>query len=152
MTCLAVQKETQEAIAEAHNESERKRQFYESETQRVYGEAQAAVAEAQKQLDQQFAEVKQESERIRQHYEAEARKSQEAAEALLAKALKELEPLRKYESLRNAEEEMKRTLADALTEATALRKEAQTLLEQTRASRPTNARRQSKKQRHSRTS
>jgi hypothetical protein len=129
---LRIQKETQAAIAEAQQESERKRQLYESETQRVYGEAQSAVAEAQKQLDQQFSEVKQESERIRQHYEAEARKSQEAAEALLAKALKELEPLRKYESLRNAEEEMKRTLADALTEATALRKEAQTLLEQTR--------------------
>jgi hypothetical protein len=129
---LRIQKETQAAIAEAQQESERKRQLYESETQRVYSEAQSAVAEAQKQLDQQFAELKQESERIRQHYEAEARKSQEAAEALLAKALKELEPLRKYESLRNAEEEMKRTLADALTEATALRKEAQTLLEQTR--------------------
>jgi hypothetical protein len=129
---LRIQKETQAAIAEAQQESERKRQLYESETQRVYGEAQSAVAEAQKQLDQQFSEVKQESERIRQHYEAEARKSQEAAEALLAKALKELEPLRKYESLRNAEEEMKRTLADALTEATALRKEAQILLEQTR--------------------
>jgi hypothetical protein len=129
---LRIQKETQASIAEAQQESGRARQHYESETQRVYGEAQAAVAEAQKQLDQQFAEVKQESEKTRQHYEAEARKSQEAAEALLAKALKELEPLRKYESLRNAEEEMKRILADALTEATALRNEAQTLLEQTR--------------------
>lgn len=87
---LRIQKETQAAIAEAQQESERKRQLYESETQRVYSEAQSAVAEAQKQLDQQFAELKQESERIRQHYEAEARKSQEAAEALLAKALKEL--------------------------------------------------------------
>ena len=130
---VRVQKETQAAIAEAQQESERQRQLYESETQRVYGEAQSAVAEAQKQLDQQFAEVKQESERIRQHYEAEARKSQEAAEALLAKTLKELEPLRKYESLRNAEEEMKRTLADALAEATALRKEAETLLDQTKS-------------------
>jgi hypothetical protein len=111
-------------------ESEQKRQYYESETQRVYSEAQAAVAEAQKQLDQQFEEVKQESERIRQHYEAEARRSQEAAEAMLAKTLKELEPLRKYESLRNAEEEMRRTLAEAVSEATALRKDAQTLLEQ----------------------
>jgi hypothetical protein len=127
---LRIQKEAQASVAEAQQESERKRQYYESETQRVYGEAQASVAEAQKQLDQQFAEVKQESERIRQHYEAEARKSQEAAEAMLAKTLKELEPLRKYETLRNAEEEMKRTLADALTEATTLRKEAQSLLEQ----------------------
>jgi hypothetical protein len=130
---LRIQSEAQASITGAQQESERKRQYYESETQRVYGEAQSAVAEAQKQLDQQFAEVKKESELIRQHYEAEARKPQEAAEALLAKALKDLEPLRKYESLRNAEEEMKKILADALTEATALRKEAQTLLEQTRA-------------------
>ena len=111
-------------------ESEQKRQYYESETQRVYSEAQIAVAEAQKQLDQQFEEVKQESERIRQHYEAEARRSQESAEALLAKTLKEIEPLRKYESLQNAEEEMRRTLADALNDATSLRKDAQALLEQ----------------------
>ena len=130
---VRVQQEAQSSIAQAQQESERQRQHYESETQRVYGEAQAAVAEAQKQLNQQFAELKQESEQIRQHYETEARKSQEAAEAMLSKALKELEPLRKYESLRNAEEEMRRTLAAALTEATALRKEAQTLLEQTRA-------------------
>lgn len=117
---------------EVQEELERKKQFFESETQRVYGEAQAAVGEAQKQLNQQFEELKQESEHIRQHYESEARKSQEATEAMLAKALKKLEPLRKYESLRNAEEEMRRTLADALNEATALRKDAQTLLEQTR--------------------
>lgn len=130
---IRIQKEAQATVAQAQQESESQRQHYESETRRVYGEAQAAVAEAQKQLNQQFAELKQESEQIRQHYETEARKSQEAAEAMLAKALKELEPLRKYESIRNAEEEMRQTLAAALTEATALRKEAQTLLEQTRS-------------------
>jgi len=129
---VRIQTEAQKSVADAYEESERQRRHYESETQRVYGEAQTAVGEAQKQLNQQFAELKQESEQIRQHYETEARKSQEAAEAMLAKALKELEPLRKYESLRNAEEEMRRTLADALTEATALRKEAQNLLGQAR--------------------
>lgn len=129
---LRVKKETQAAKAEAQQESEQKKIYYESETQRVYGEAQAAVAEAQKQLDQQFAELKQESERIRQHYETEARKSQEAAEALLGKALKDIEPLRKYEALRDAEGEMKRVLADAMTTATSLEKEAQNLLEQSK--------------------
>lgn len=125
-----VQKDAQTSVNEARQESELKRQFYESETQRVYSEAQAAVAEAQKQLDQQFAEVKQESERIRQHYETEARKSQEAAESMLAKTLKELEPLRKYESLQNAETEAKQALSDALAEAAALRKEAAALISQ----------------------
>ena len=47
--------------------------------------------------------VKQESERIRLHYETEARRIQNEAEASLSKVLKELEPLRKYETLRDAE-------------------------------------------------
>jgi len=125
-------KKLENQVTAANQESERLRHFYESETQRVYGEAQASVAEAQKQIDQQFAEVKQESERIRQHYEIEARKSQEAADELVAKAVKDFEPLRKYEHLRDAEAEAQRLLADALKEATALRAEAQTLLEHAR--------------------
>lgn len=130
---IRVQREAQATVAEAQQESERKRQHYESETQRVYAEAQAGVAEAQKQLDAQFTEVRQESERIRQHYEAEARKSQESAEAMLAKTLKELEPLRKYESLRNAEEETKQILTAALEEAKGLQAEAKNLLEQAKS-------------------
>jgi len=62
----------------------------------------------------------------------EARKSQEAAEALLARTLQELEPLRKYESLRDAESDIEHVLTGAMTEAIALRKDAQTLLEQSR--------------------
>ncbi|HXP63529.1 MAG TPA: DUF4041 domain-containing protein [Dongiaceae bacterium] len=77
--------------------------------------------------------MKQEAERVRQHYDAEARKSQEAAEALVAKTIKDFEPLRKYEHLRDAEGEAQRQLADALKEATALRSEAQSLLDQSRA-------------------
>jgi hypothetical protein len=117
-------------VAAANQETERLRQYYESETQRVYNEAQTAVAEAQKQIDQQFAEVKQESERIRQHYETEARKSQEAADALVAKTIKEFEPLRKFAKFRDAEAEAQRQLDDALKEATSLRAEAQSLMEQ----------------------
>jgi hypothetical protein len=115
-------------VAAANQESERLRKYYDSENQRVYSEAQAAVAEAQKQIDQQLSELKQESERIRQHYETEARRSQEAADALVAKANQDFEPLRKYEKLRDAEVEAQVKLADALKEAADLRAEAQTLL------------------------
>ena len=111
-------------------ESEQIRQHYEAETQRVYGEAQVAVADAQKQIDQQVAELKQESERVRQHYETESRKNQEAAAALVAKTIQELEPLRKFEKFRDDEVEAQRQLADALKEATSLRAEAQNLIEQ----------------------
>ena len=126
---LFLNKKLEGQVAAANQESERLRQHYESETQRVYREAQAAVAEAQKQIDQQFAEVKQESERIRQHYETETRKSQEAADALVAKTMTEFEPLRKFEKFRDAEAEAQRQLADALKEATSLRAEAQSLME-----------------------
>ena len=95
-------------------------------------ESQASVAEAQKLIDQQFADLQQESERVRQHYETESRKIQEAADALVAKTIKDFEPLRKYDKLRDAEGEVQRQLADALTEATSLRAEAQTLMEQAR--------------------
>ena len=117
-------------VAAANQESERLRQHYESETQRVYREAQAAVADAQKQIDQQFAELKQESERLRQHYETETRKSQDAADALVAKTINDFEPLRKFEKYRDAEAEVQRQLADALKEATNLRAEAQSFMEQ----------------------
>lgn len=117
-------------VAAANQESERLRQHYEAETQRVYREAHAAVADAQKQIDQQFAELKQESERLRQHYETETRKSQDAADALVAKTIQEFEPLRKFEKFRDAEAEVQRQLADAVKEATSLRAEAQSLMEQ----------------------
>jgi hypothetical protein len=116
-------------VAAANQETERLRQQYETETQRVYGEAQAAVADAQKQIDQQFTELKQESERLRQHYETETRKSQEAAAALVTKTIQEFEPLRKFEKFRDAETEAQRQLDDALKDAASLRAEAQTLME-----------------------
>lgn len=125
-------KKLENRVATANQEAERSRQFYESETNRVYGEAKAAVIEAQKQIDQQFAGIKQETERIRQHYETEARKSQEAADALVAKTVKDFESLRKYEKLRDAEAEAQRQLADALEEAKNLRAEARNLLERTK--------------------
>ena len=95
-------------------------------------EAQAAVSNAQKLLDQRLAEMKQEAEQVRQHYETEVRRIQTETDAALSKAVKELEPLRKYEGLRDAESETQRILADALNEANSLRTEARTLLEQSR--------------------
>lgn len=124
--------ETSRAQTEAQQEADRQRQHYEGETARVYSEAQAAVAEAQKLIDQQIAGLKQESERVRQHYEAEARKVQEAADALVAKNLAEVESLRKYETLRDAEAEAQRELAEAIKEATALREHAEALMAQAR--------------------
>jgi F0F1-type ATP synthase membrane subunit b/b' len=77
--------------------------------------------------------MQQEAERIRQHYEAESRKIQEAANTLVSKTINDVEPLRKYEKLRNAEAEAQKLLTDALEEATKLRAEAHLLVEQARA-------------------
>jgi Domain of unknown function (DUF4041)/Meiotically up-regulated gene 113 len=121
-------KRLEKRVAERDAEAERLRQYYESESLRIQAEAQTALANAQALVDQQLAEMKEEGERIRQHYEAEARKTQTAADALVVKTLKDLEPLRKYESLREPEAEAQRMLA----EANGLRQEAQTLLEKAR--------------------
>lgn len=120
------------AAAAANREAERQRQHYEAETERVYSEAQAAVAEAQKLIDQQIDGLKQESERVRQHYEAEARKAQEAANALVSRKRAEVESLRKYERLRDAEAETQRQLSEAIKEATTLRAQAEALMAQAR--------------------
>jgi F0F1-type ATP synthase membrane subunit b/b' len=119
-------------VAMAKQEAERIRQHYESEATRIYKEAQAAVGESQRLVDQQLAEMKQQAEHVRQHYEAEARQVQNAADALLAKVMKDLEPLRKYEGLRDTEAGVQQQLADALKEATSLQAEAQAVIEQSR--------------------
>ncbi len=121
-----IQNEAQASVAEAQK-------IVDHRIAAVQRESQESVAEAQKLIDQQFAEMQQESERIRQHYETESRKILEAADALVAKTVKDFEPLRKYEKLRDAEAEAQRQLANALQEATSLRTEAQSLLEQARS-------------------
>lgn len=133
---LRIHNEAQVAL---NQETERIQKHYETESARIQTEAaqakqeaQAVMANARLLVDQHLAELKSEAERIRDHYDAEAKKAIEAAEVLLTKTLKELEPLRKFESLRNAEVEIKQVLADAIAEATALRKESETLLEQSR--------------------
>jgi Domain of unknown function (DUF4041)/Meiotically up-regulated gene 113 len=122
---LRNQNEVQASLAEAQKSADQKIAAMEQE-------AQASVAEAQKLIDEQFAEMQQESERVRKHYESESRKIQEAANELVAKTIRDFEPLRKYEKLRDAETEAQNHLAEALKEATSLRAEAQSLLEQAR--------------------
>jgi hypothetical protein len=122
-TLFRTQNDAQAAIVEAQQSADQK-------ITAMQQQAQASVTEAQRLIDQQLAEMQQESERIRQHYEGECRKIQEAADTLVAKTIKDLEPLRKYEKLRDAESEAQRQLADALKEATNLRAQAQILLEQ----------------------
>ena len=104
------QQEAQASIAEAQVSADRRVTVAQQE-------AQVSVAEAQKLIDQQMTAIQQEGERIRQYYEAESRNVQEAANAVLAKTIKEFEPLRKYETLREAEAEAQRQLADALEAA-----------------------------------
>ena len=95
-------------------------------------EAQAAVSHAQQALEQKLGELAGESERVSQHYEREAlRIHQEAAQQLEA-ALAELAPLRGYASLQDAENEVRKTLAESIAEAAALRREAQILVDQTK--------------------
>lgn len=106
------------------------KQQCESEIIRIRNEAAQGVTEAQRLIDQQVAEIGAETERVRQHYEAEARKVMDASREQLAKAQADVEQLKKYASLLNAEEEVRRVLADAMTEATELRGQAQALLEQ----------------------
>jgi hypothetical protein len=125
--------ETQRVHAEAEQQVGNMRAHYESETQRVYAQAQAALAESQKLVNQESEELKRESARVRQHYLDEARKIQSASSAMVKRILKEVEPLRRYQGLGNAEAEVKRQLAQALEEATALRAESKALLDSTRA-------------------
>jgi DNA repair exonuclease SbcCD ATPase subunit len=135
----------EQRTADQNAESERIRKHYESEAvkacdvanekiARAREEARAAMASAQATYEQKIVELDAQSEHVREHYEAAARKAIEEANEQLTQALAELEPLRGYATLQDAEVEVRKTLADALLEATALRQEAQALVEQTRNS------------------
>lgn len=97
-------------------------------------QARQTITEAQRLIDQQFEEMRQETDRIRKHYENESRKSLEAANALVAKTTSDLEPLRKYEKLRDAETEIQKQLSAAVEEAGSLRDQAKKCLEQAKDS------------------
>ena len=99
---VRLQNEAQASVAEARKSAE-------EQIAAMQQHSQATVAEAQKLIDHQMATMQQETERVRQHYECESRKVQEAANALAAKTVADLEPLRKYEKLRDAETEVQQS-------------------------------------------
>lgn len=120
------------AAASARQQASAAQQESEREVGLARQETQAAVAYAQQTLEQKLAELATESERVREHYEIEALKVHEAATQQLEAALAELAPLRGYASLQDAESEVRKTLAEAIAEAAALRREAQMLVDQTK--------------------
>jgi len=122
----------QAEIATATQQADQVRKQCEADKTHVRNAAQQAVAKAQKLIDQQVTEMRAEAKRVRQHYEAEARKVADASRAQVANALKDIEELQKYAPLREAETEVRRMLAEAMTEASTLRGQAQALMEQAR--------------------
>lgn len=114
---------------EAERQAALARAQFEADTVRIRQEARAALAESQKLVDQQAENLKAESARIREHYRTEAYKIQTAANATVTKLRQELEPLRKYEAMKDAESQVRRELNDALAAATAIRAEAKAFLD-----------------------
>src|SRR5438552_18671208 len=92
----------------------RRSQRMAGEVLRAQSDSRRSIEESQVLVDQQIAEMRQEAERIRQHYEAESRKIRDEADAAAAKVRTELEPLRKFQAVRDAEAEAQRLLTQAL--------------------------------------
>lgn len=144
----AMAAELEKKALELEAASERTRKHYEAEALRAADianekvglardesrRAEAAVAYAQEMLAQKLAELSTESDSIRQHYEKEALTAYDAANQELQTALAELAPLRGYANLHDAENEVRKALTEAIAEAVALRREAQTIVDQTRNS------------------
>lgn len=126
-------KKLEKRVAERDAEARRLQQYYESETRRIQAEASTSLASAQALLEQQLAVMQQDLERKRQHYQSEANQAERTARDLIKQIRQELEPLRKYAALKDPEAQISRLLSQALEESTALRNEAQALLESTRA-------------------
>lgn len=122
----AAQQESKQAITLARSETQ-------AAVARARGESQAAVAYVEQTLEQKLSELAAESVRLREHYEKESLKVYEAARLQLETAIAEFAPLRGYAGLKDAENEVRKSLVEAIAEAAALRREAQLLLDQTRA-------------------
>ncbi|MFI5166051.1 MAG: DUF4041 domain-containing protein [Thermoanaerobaculales bacterium] len=130
---LFLKRNLEKRLAALKEETGRIRLHFESETTRVYSEAQAAVSAAQKLVDQQLEASTHEAEGVREHYETAARNAEAAAQELVAKTFKDLEPLRRFQHLADAEGDARRLLAEAVKEAMGLQAEAQRLLDDARA-------------------
>jgi hypothetical protein len=121
-------------IVDVKKESNEAQKLHEIELASIRSDAQKAVSQAQLLIEQQRLEQEKESLRERQHYEAEAQRIQDEAHTELSKAMFDITALRKYEVLRDAENDTNRQLSEAIQEATALHNEARELLEKSRLS------------------
>jgi hypothetical protein len=125
-------KERAEEKAKAALESaELARQECQTEIARTHEDACTAAVLIQQELEQTLQERSLESERVRAHYEKEALRIHQEMTQRLENALAELAPLRGYATLQDAEAEVAKMLAEAIAEATALKQEAQRLIEHT---------------------
>ena len=129
---LALKRKLERKLAAQRKETEHQRTHYESETARIYAEAQAAVGAAQKSVDQQLDALRSESEAVRQHFEAEARNAEVSAQELVARTLREVEPLRRFQHFADAEAKAREILVEASKEAMGLQAEAQRFLDDAR--------------------
>ena len=121
-----LKRRVEKTVAAARKQASDAQQQRDAEVARARSDVEVAIANAQAAYEQKVTELDAESERIRAHYEMEARKIVDEANSRVA----ELEPLRGYAALKNAEAEVQKVLADAVTEATALRQEAKKLIDQ----------------------
>lgn len=127
-----LQQQTESMIASKQTFFEAKAAELDAEANRMQEHMSRSIASTQALFEAKLAELNMEADRIREHYENEAGKAHESANTRLTSALTELESLRGYSHLKEAEDAVRQRLADALLEATALRQEAQALVEQTR--------------------
>jgi hypothetical protein len=95
-----------------------------SEIAQARSETESAKAAAVEAYDRKVAEVEARATDLQQYYQTEADKLVAEADARVAA----LEPLRKYAELDNAETEVKKKLAEALSAASALQNQAEALL------------------------
>lgn len=123
----------EQKLAELAQDTEAVKKEGETQCAQAWAQSQAAVSYAQQTLEQKLAEISMESDRAREHYEKESLRIYESSSDQLKTALAELAPLRGYASLQDAEIEVRKSLADAIAEAAALRRESQELLDQCRS-------------------
>jgi hypothetical protein len=117
----------EKTVNEARQEVVNAKQHRDADVAQARADANAAITNAQAAYEQKVGELEAEAERIRSQCEIETRRIADEAAARVA----ELEPLRGYAALQDAEKQVRKVLADAVAEATALREEAKKLLDQT---------------------
>ena len=132
---LFLKKRAESAATEARQNAANTRAKADQEITQARTAATDAIRFSQETFQQKTeAELSVHANKIREHYETEARKLWEENHQQLAAALAELEPLRPFAYMKVAHTEVSKNLEGAIAEATALRQEAQSLVDQTRSS------------------